>query len=97
MARTRRRLNAAPATEAPAPSSADAVAEPTAPILEKAQRLQRELIGARALAHEAQAREALTRTELTIALHATLAVRAELLAQARDRAVALHNALRPPT
>jgi hypothetical protein len=42
------------------------------------------------LAHEVQVREALTRTELTLALHDSLSARAELAARLRAQALAAH-------
>jgi hypothetical protein len=49
---------------------------------------KRDFEGAHRLAHEAQVREALTRTELTLALHEALTARAELEARLRERALA---------
>lgn len=58
----------------------------------KVARLSRDFAGAHKLAHEAQVREALTRTELTLALTESLAARAELEARLRDQAVAAFQA-----
>jgi len=66
-------------------------------ILGKVQQLQGELEGARRLAHDAQVRESLARTQLTLALHESLAERAALEAAARRRAITTHNAARRPT
>ncbi|HEY0647258.1 MAG TPA: hypothetical protein VGD44_05165 [Phenylobacterium sp.] len=99
MARARKRLKvAAPAESAVtlAPAPANETARSRA-ILGKVQQLQGELEGARRLAHDAQVRESLTRTQLTVALHESLAARAELESEARARAVAAYNAARPPT
>jgi len=68
-----------------------------APVLEKARALAMQARGLRAVAHEAQLREALTRTELTLALHESLAARAELEAQLRARALAAYAAGRRVT
>ena len=54
--------------------------------------LQRDFAGAHRLAHESEVREALTRTELTLALHASLVQRAELAARLRQQAVTAHAA-----
>ena len=87
MARTRRRLT--PGKDAP---TAEDAADPFLPALvakagavaAKVAVLQRDLTGARRLAHQAQVREALTRTELTMALNETLAARAELEGRLRE-------------
>ena len=85
----------APAGEAAPPP---AVRKPlNAPVLEKARALATQARGLRALAHEAQLREALTRTELTLALHESLAARAELEARLRERALAAYRVGRPVT
>ena len=55
-------------------------------------RLTRDFDGAHRLAHQAQMREALTRTELTLALHQALGARAELAAQLRETALAAYAA-----
>ena len=54
--------------------------------------LQRDFAGAHRLAHETEVREALTRTELTLALHASLLQRAELAARLRQQLVTAHAA-----
>ena len=64
-------------------------------VADKVRRLQRDFAGAHRLTNEAQAREALIRTELTLALHESLAERAELQARLRDQAVAAYRARRP--
>lgn len=97
MARARKRLKvAAPASSAVtlAMTPASETARSRA-ILGKVQQLQDELEGARRLAHDAQVRESLTRTQLTVALHEALAARAQLESEARARAVATYNAARP--
>lgn len=66
-----------------------------APVIEKARALAEQVRGLRIVAHEAQVREALTRTELTLALHEALAARAVLEARLRDRALAAYRATRP--
>ncbi|MBU1378766.1 MAG: hypothetical protein KKA30_22565 [Alphaproteobacteria bacterium] len=58
----------------------------------KVGRLSRDFAGAHRLAQQAQVREALTRTELTLALTESLAARAELEARLRDQAVAAFRA-----
>src|SRR5687767_1984619 len=95
MARTRRRLTKAEAE----PSAAPAVAAVPLAMLAKAQavgekvrRLKRDAAGAHRLTHEAQVREALTRTELTLALHESLAARVELEARLREQALAAFRA-----
>jgi hypothetical protein len=62
----------------------------------KAAQLKRGFAGAHRLAHAAQVREALTRAELTEALHAALAGRAELEARLRVQALATYRATRRP-
>jgi hypothetical protein len=89
-------MNAATAA-AEAPPRRPGVDERAAPILDKVRRLHQELDGARALAHDAKVREALTRTELTLALHESLSARADLLRAAGERAVATLAAMRRPT
>lgn len=51
-------------------------------------KLRRDFAGAHRLAHQAQVREALSRTELTLALTETLAARAELEGRLREQALA---------
>lgn len=58
----------------------------------KVARLSRDFAGAHRLAQQAQVREALTRTELTLALTESLAARAELEARLRDQALAVFRA-----
>src|SRR5689334_23269390 len=89
MARTRRRLT--PATPA-APDTPDdghaALVDKAHAVALKAARLKRDFAGAHRLAHQAQVREALTRSELTLALNETLAARAELAGRVREQALA---------
>lgn len=66
-----------------------------APVIDKARALADQVRGLRVVAHEAQVREALTRTELTLALHEVLAARAALEAELRERALAAYRATRP--
>lgn len=66
-------------------------------VTSKVRRLERDFAGAHRLAHEAQVREALSRTELTLALNEALAGRAELAARLRAQAVAAFQARRTPT
>jgi len=61
----------------------------------KVTRLARDFDGAHRLAHQAQVREALTRTELTLALHQALGARADLAAQLREAALAAYAARGP--
>jgi hypothetical protein len=88
MARTRRRLT--PGGDAPAPSADDArrAVDKATRVALKAARLTRDFAGAHRLAHQAQVREALTRSELTLALNETLAARAELAGRVREQALA---------
>lgn len=58
----------------------------------KVARLSRDFAGAHRLAHQAQVREALTRTELTQALTESLAARAELASRLRTQALAAFRA-----
>ncbi|MBX3482741.1 hypothetical protein [Phenylobacterium sp.] len=83
---------AAPASQAPV---AETEAAGHAALLEKARavtrkvaRLKRDFAGAHRLAHDAQMREALVRTELTLALHESLVARSELQAKLREQALA---------
>jgi hypothetical protein len=75
--------------EAPGP----ALLEKVQTVVAKVGRLQRDFVGAQAAAHQAQVREALTRTELTVALNASLLARAELEGRLRDQARAAHARL----
>ena len=68
-----------------------------APVLEKAHAVAAQAHGLKVLAHEAQVREALTRTELTLALHEALAACAELEAKLRERSLAAYRAGRRMT
>ena len=70
-------------------------ADPAPTLLDKARAaaarvggLKRDAVGAHRLAHQAEVREALTRTELTVALHESLTQRAQLEARLRAAAVA---------
>jgi hypothetical protein len=97
MARTRRRLSPAPAGAEAGP---DITRDEFLPaLLEKARglsariaQLKADAAGAARLTHDAQVREALTRSELTLALHESLAARAALEARLRDRALAAYCA-----
>lgn len=78
---------------------ADAAAVSDAALLDKARTvatrmraLKRDFDGAHRLAHDAQVREALTRNELTLALHEALSARAELQARLREQALAAFGA-----
>ena len=82
-------------TEATAPPAAPRLV--TAPVLDKVRALAAQVGGLKALAHDAQVREVLTRTELTLALHESLAARADLLASLRAQALAAYRARRPST
>ena len=89
MARTRRGVGA--------PAAPPALRPVTAPVLDKVRALAAQVGGLKTLAHEAQVREAVTRTELTLALHESLAARAGLLATLRDQALAAYRTRRPAT
>lgn len=72
--------------------------EPPVSILDKARAvtarvdgLKHAFAGAHRVAHQAEVREALTRTELTVALHQSLCDRAELQARLRREAVRTHS------
>jgi hypothetical protein len=74
------------------------ITEPPASLLDKARavatgvgNLQRAFAGAHHVAHQAEVREALTRTELTVALHESLCQRADLQARLRSEAVRTHS------
>jgi hypothetical protein len=75
--------------EAPGP----ALLEKVQTVVDKVARLQRDFAGAQQAAHQAQVREALTRTELTVALNASLLARTELEGRLRERSVAAHARL----
>ncbi|WP_293905319.1 hypothetical protein [Phenylobacterium sp.] len=95
MARTRRRLtpgDAAPAAVEATDPALPALLEKAHAVAAKVGRLQRDFAGAHRLAHQAQVREALTRTELTVALNETLAARAELEGRLREQALAGYQA-----
>ncbi len=71
---------------------------PAASLLDKARAvaagvggLQQAFAGAHRLAHQAEVREALTRTELTLALHESLCQRADLQEQLRREVVRVHS------
>ena len=71
---------------------------PPASLLDKARAvaagvdgLKRAFAGAHRVAHQAEVREALTRTELTVALHESLCQRADLQARLRHEAVRIHS------
>src|SRR5512143_291900 len=64
------------------------VAEKAAAVAKKVAALRHDLALAHGLAHDAQVREALTRTELTLALNEALKGRAEAQASARRDAAA---------
>ncbi len=93
-------------TSAPRKASMPTPAEPRAPeVAQKAAAVARKVAGLRAdlalahdLAHQAQVREALTRSELTLALGEALKARAEAIASARRDALAgwATRASRPP-
>lgn len=88
MARRRRRSGAA-AVEAqqaaPPPADADVFR-----VVDKAREVARRLADVRRSAHEAQVREALVRSELSLALNESLVARADLAAHLRDAALAAH-------
>jgi hypothetical protein len=87
MARTRRRLTPA---EAPASEGVGlpAILEKARAVAARTKALRGGLDGAYKVAQQAQVREALTRSELTLALHAALAARAETEARLREQALA---------
>jgi hypothetical protein len=112
MARTRRRLSSAatPAPDAPpaegppaeasapdAPLAADlALLEKARAVTAKVRRLTLAREGAMKVAHQAQVREALTRTELVEALHAALIAGAATEARVREQALDTYRARRRP-
>jgi hypothetical protein len=89
-------------TAAPAPKSTEAhpvdVAPKAAAVAKKMANLRAELALAHDLAHQAQVREALTRSELTLALGEALKARAQAIAAAGREALAgwAPRAKRPP-
>ena len=76
------------------PSSEVPAGDPPADLLAKVRALAAQFRALRGEAHDALVREALTRTELTLALHASLAARAELAASHQGQAVLLYIARR---
>lgn len=83
----------------PAPDSAPTAEAAHTAMIDKARavtakvgRLGRDFAGAHRLAQQAQVREALTRTELTLALTESMATRSELEARLRDQAAAAFGA-----
>lgn len=66
-------------------------------VLEKARAVAAQAQGLRRLAHEAQVREALTRTELTLALHESLVARTRLEAKLRELSLTVYRASRRVT
>jgi hypothetical protein len=86
---------AAPAASGTAPTAEaahGAMLDKARAVTAKVARLSRDFAGAHRLAQQAQVREALTRTELTLALTESLAARAELESRLRDQAVAAFQA-----
>ncbi|TAJ72188.1 MAG: hypothetical protein EPO51_08735 [Phenylobacterium sp.] len=86
---------AAPAATDTAPTAQTAhgaMLDKARAVTAKVGRLSRDFAGAHRLAQQAQVREALTRTELTLALTESLVARAELEARLRDQAVAAFRA-----
>ena len=79
------------------PAAAPPAPRIVTPVLDKVRALAAQVGGLKALAHDAQVREALTRTELTLALHESLAARAELQAKLREQALAAYRARRLAT
>lgn len=94
MARTRRRLKPAEAPQ-PVPVEPGALLGKARAVAARMRALKGGFDGAHRLAHEAQVREALTRSELTEALNASLVARAALEARLRDQALAAYRAGRP--
>ncbi len=84
--------DAASQTASTAPSAQAAMLDKARAVTVKVRRLSREFAGASKLAQQSQVREALTRTELTLALTESLAARAELEARLRDQAMAAFRA-----
>lgn len=78
-----------------APESAAAVFDKARAVVAKVRGLKRDFDGAHDLAQRAVAREALTRTELTLALNESLSQRAEMEARLRQRALDLQAAAFP--
>ena len=89
-------------TAAPPPTPAELrvpeVAQKAAAVAKAVAGLRADLALAHDLAHQAQVREALTRSELTLALNAALKARAEAVASSRRDALAgwAPRAVRPP-
>lgn len=75
-----------------APQAHGAMLDKARAVTAKVGRLSRDFAGAHRLAQQAQVREALTRTELTLALTESLSARVELEARLRDQAVAAFRA-----
>lgn len=95
MARTRTRLTPgkdALAAQDAADAFLPALVAKAGAVAAKAAALKRDFAGAHRLAHQAQVREALTRTELTVALNETLAARAELEGRLREAVLASYLA-----
>jgi hypothetical protein len=69
-----------------------ALLEKARAVTRKVARLKRDFDGAHRLAHDAQVREALIRTELTLALHESLVARSDLQAKVREQALAAFRA-----
>jgi hypothetical protein len=90
-------VTAAPVpTPDPAPHPAFALVDKARAVADKVRRLTVAREGAMRVAHQAQVREALTRAELTQALHVALMARAETEARLRDQALATYRARRRP-
>src|ERR1700709_1137838 len=85
-----------PPPQTPAQGRATDVAQKAGAVAKKVAGLRADLGLAHGLAHEAQIREALTRTELTLALGEALKGRAEALAAARRLAVQRHLEVAAP-
>ena len=83
----------APVSDSKSSSGAGGAA---ARLLEKVETATGQLVQSRALAQQAQVREALTRTELTLALNQALIGRAEAQARLRDLALEAYRASRRP-
>lgn len=84
--------DAAPDEASPRAAVQAAMLDKARAVTAKVARLSRDFAGAHKLAQQAQVREALTRTELTLALTESLAARADLEARLRDQAVAAFRA-----
>lgn len=90
MARNRRRVTSETADPPPEPGAPPIVTKARA-VAVRARALRQGIDGAYRLAQQAQVREALTRSELTQALHEALIARAELEARLRDQALAAYR------